>query len=360
MNSADMFSPLYRLRDFQSKRSSTWDRTGKNRDWVMIAPGETAEVMAESGAGCIRHVYWTYIYGQPSSIHTDQEAPRMNVFRGLVFRAYWDGNAAPSIEAPLGDLFGVTNGQVRPLRSLAFTTNEGKDRAGRESWGFNCYLPMPFASGARIEIENQGETEARIWVHIDYELWNETPGEDVGRLHALWRREPRTRGDGPPWDENVNLGGDDNYVILDTRGDGQFAGYFLTVVNRERVWWGEGDDMIFIDGEAFPPSFHGTGTEEIFGGGACPVTEFGGPYTGFHCIENRGGYDWWGTNGMYRFHINDPIRFRESIRVTLEHGHGNDQDNDYSTVAFWYQKGTAETREPLPALNERAVNFQEP
>jgi hypothetical protein len=282
------------------------------------------------------------------------------VFRGLVLRAFWDGSEVPSVEAPLGDLFGVSNGQVRPLRSLAFTTNEGKDRAGRESWGFNCYLPMPFADGARIEIENQGETEARIWVHVDYERWPQAPADDVGRLHALWRREPRTGGDGPPWEENVNLTGDDNYMILDTAGDGQFAGYFLTVVNRTREWWGEGDDMIFIDGEEFPPSFHGTGTEEIFGGGACPVTEYSGPYTGFHCIENRGGFDWWGTNGMYRFQVTDPIRFRKSIRVTLEHGHANDQDNDYSTVAFWYQRGTATDRERLPGLAARGINFQEP
>jgi hypothetical protein len=307
----------------------------------------------------VRHLYWTYIYGQPSSREPDQEAPRMNVFRGLVLRAFWDGSEVASIEAPLGNLFGVSNGQVRPLRSLAFTANEGKDRAGREGWGFNCYLPMPFADGARIEIENQGDTEARIWVHVDYERWKQQPAEDVGRLHALWRREPRTHGDKLPWEQNVNLTGDDNYVILDAEDDGQFAGYFLTVVNRAREWWGEGDDMIFIDGEEFPPSFHGTGTEEIFGGGTCPVTEFSGPYTGFHCIENRSGFDWWGTNGVYRFQVNDPIQFRNSIRVTLEHGHANDQDNDYSTVAFWYQRGTATEREPLPGLAERGINFQD-
>ncbi len=359
MAHGDMFSKLYRMRDFQSKRSSTWDRNGKNQDWVMIGPGETAALLDEGAAGCVRHVYWAYIYGQESSREPGQEAARMNVFRGLVFRAYWDGSAIPSIEAPLGDLFGVSNGQVRPLRSLAFTTNEGKDRAGRESWGFNCYLPMPFADGARIEIENQGALEARIWVHIDYELWPEAPDAEVGRLHARWAREASTGGDGPAWEENVNLTGDDNYTILEAKGDGQFAGYFLTVVNKEREWWGEGDDMIFIDGDEFPPSIHGTGTEEIFGGGACPVTEYTGRYTGFHCIENRGGYDWWGTNGMYRFYVADPIRFRKSIRVTLEHGHGNDQDNDYASVAFWYQLGTEPVREPLAALSERAVNFQD-
>jgi hypothetical protein len=115
--------------------------------------------------------------------------------------------------------------------------------------------------------------------------------------------------------------------------------------------------MIFIDGEGFPPSIHGTGTEEIFGGGGCPVDEYSGPYTGFHCIENRMGYSWWGSNGMYRFHLADPLRFRRSVRVTIEHGHGNDKSNDYSSVAFWYQRGVNSSLAPIAQTSERSVNF---
>ena len=177
----------------------------------------------------------------------------------------------------MGDFFGVSNGQVRPINSLAFTANSGYDRAGRGSWGFNCYLPMPFARGGRIEIENQGGIDAGIWFHIDYELYDNIDGaESIGRLHAQWNRENPTRAVALPKGkkEIKNLTGRENYAILDIKGDGQFAGYFLTVVNHERAWWGEGDDMIFIDGEGFPPSINGTGTEEIFGGGASPVTEY--------------------------------------------------------------------------------------
>jgi hypothetical protein len=145
-------------------------------------------------------------------------------------------------------------------------------------------------------------------------------------------------------------------VILDTQGDGQFVGYFMTVVNLRKEWWGEGDDMIFIDGEPFPPTYHGTGTEEIFGGGACPSKEYTGPYTGFHCIENRDQSPWFGVNGMYRFYVSDPIRFRKSIRVTIEHGHANNLANDYSTLAFWYQSEPNRKRPPLPPLDERQVN----
>ena len=149
----------------------------------------------------------------------------------------------------------------------------------------------------------------------------------------------------------------------------------MTVVNFAAdpwTWWGEGDDMIFIDGEDFPPSFHGTGSEEIFGGGACPAVEYTGPYTGFHMVENwidesdlSEGADqkqWLGTNGLYRFHVNDPIRFKESIRVTIEHGHSNNKTNDYSSVAFWYQEGINQSLPPLAPFEQRGYtrDYREP
>ena len=349
----DLLASLTHLRDFRSKRASSWDRSGGNQDWTVIPPGQTETVLAEEGPGCIKHIYWTYI--------ENEEARRLNIFRGLVLRACWDGSENPSIEAPLGDFFGVTNGQPKPIRSLAFTTNPGNGQIYQRSWGFNCYLPMPFEAGARIEIENQGDTDARIWYHIDYELYADASAlsQDAGRLHAVWHRENPTEAVGVSegQDEIKNLSGEDNYTILDVQGDGQFVGYFLTVVNFERRWWGEGDDMVFIDGEGFPPSIHGTGTEEIFGGGASPVDEYTGPYTGFHCVENRMGYRHWGNNGMYRFYVTDPLRFRKSIRVTLEHGHGNDKANDYASVAFWYQRGGNGLAATLPPLAKRWVSF---
>jgi hypothetical protein len=350
---AHLLSDLGLLKDFRSKRASSWDRTGGNADWILVPPKGKHVLLDEPGAGCIKHIYWTYI--------APDEAHRMDVFRAVVFRAYWDGADKPSIEAPLGDLFGVSNGMIRPIRSMAFTTNPGTDTEGQASWGFNCYLPMPFAKGARIELANEGKTNARIWFHIDYQLYDDASAlpANAGRLHAIWHRECPTKAIQPTdiGREIENLTGDENYTILDVAGNGQFVGYFLTVVNAYRSWWGEGDDMVFIDGEAFPPSIHGTGSEEIFGGGACPTDEYTGPYTGFHCVENRAGYRWWGTNGMYRFYVTDPLRFRKSIRVTIEHGHGNDLANDYASVAFWYQEGVNTNLPPLAPLSHRWINF---
>jgi hypothetical protein len=343
-----LLAPMATLRDFHGKRASSWDRTGRNRNWVVVGKRDRHVLLEETGAGCIKHFYWAYIQ--------DKDEPRMNIFRGLVLRMYWDGGDVPSVEVPLGDFFGVTNGIVRPIRSLAFVTNPGIARSdgseSQTSWGFNCYLPMPFARGARVEIANQGSSGAAIWYHIDYELYDDASAlpAGAGRLHACWHREnptiaipaPKLKDPQEPGREPANLTGKDNYVILDAKSDGQFVGYFLTVVNLTKKWWGEGDDMIFIDGEPFPPSYHGTGTEEIFGGGASPSQEYTGPYTGFHCVENRMKHPWAGANGMYRFCVTDPIRFRKSIRVTLEHGHANNFANDYSSVAFWYQRDSGD------------------
>lgn len=359
MKDFGLFDSMVRVQNFRSLRASSWDRSGGNEDWAVIkADGGKAILLEENSAGCINHIYWTFVHDDD---HGDAEIlnVRNNVFRGFVFRAFWDNSEIPSIEVPLGDLFGVCNGQFRPVRSLAFTANTGaRGREDHATWGFNCYLPMPFHSGCRLEIVNEGNYDGRIWYHIDYELFNNSSciPENAGLLHAFWNRENPTKPE--KLHLGRNLSGKGNYKLLDIKGKGQLVGYFLTVVNLNPTWWGEGDDMIFIDGEEFPPSIHGTGSEEIFGGGACPDEEYTGPYTGFHCIENRSGYRWYGVNGMYRFFITDPVRFRSSIKVTVEHGHANDLANEYCSVAFWYQDQVNINRaELLPVAERQITNY---
>ena len=126
------------------------------------------------------------------------------------------------------------------------------------------------------------------------------------------------------------------------------VGLLLEIENAQgAVWYGEGDDMVFIDGDTWPPSIHGTGTEEIFGAAASPTLEFAGQYTGYHLIEHP---DYSGATGMYRWFAEDPIRFNHSIRWTLEHGHANNFAVDYASVAYWYQ---AAPHSPFPQLPPR-------
>jgi len=328
------FADMVYLTDASSARISSWDRTGANSDWREIQPGGTLVLAEIPDAGCIRHLYFSI-------------APAPGYLRDLVLRIYWDGEEHPSVDVPFGDFFGQGHEWEKYFRSLMITVNEGSlGRAG--TLGFNAYFPMPFAKGARLELINQGEyLIPAVWYHVDYEKLEEVD-EDAGRFHAQWNQENPTKAVGE-WKNVVshpgtNLDGRENYLILDAEGHGNLAGYFLNIDNFQGVWWGEGDDMIFIDGEVWPPSYHGSGTEEIFGAGACPGIEYEGPYTGFYMLGNP---DYYGKVSAYRFFVADPVRFRKSIRMTIEHGHANNMENNYSSTVFWYQK---EPHKPFPAL----------
>jgi hypothetical protein len=267
---------------------------------------------------------------------------------------YWDGEVTPSVEVPLGDFFGIAHAKPRFFSSALLSVNPGAQAfPGGGTLGLNSYFPMPYADGARIEVTNRGSHDIpALWYHVDYEELPLVP-EDQGRFHAQWRRESLTR---EVRLGGINLTGDDNYVILEAEGEGHYIGCVLEVDNVAGGWYGEGDDMVFVDEEGWPPSIHGTGTEEIFGGGACPNRPYAGLYAGVHLVSND---DWSGKNGMYRWHVVDPVRFSRCIRVTLEHGHANDKSNDYSTVAYWYQ---LEPHMEFPAMPQREglVPLREP
>lgn len=341
------------LKDYRSKRISSWDRTGGNRDWVTLSSGGKAVLADIKGSGCIRHMYATLL-------SFDRFC-----YRNLIIRMYWDDEEKPSVEVPLGDFFGIGHCKVRYFTSLLLTVNSGDPSIGTH--GLNSYFPMPFSKRCLIEVVNESQFQLdALWYHIDYEEYPE-PEDGLARFHAQWRRENPCKAilaegvekltpENQTGDIGKNLTGKENYVILEAEGRGNYVGCILNVDNIAGGWWGEGDDMIFIDGEKWPPSFHGTGTEEIFGGGACPNVEYSGPYTGFHLISRS---DWSGKNSMYRFFVADPIRFQRSIKVTIEHGHANNLANDYSSVAYWYQTESHKEFSPI-LLSERRVPIVPP
>ena len=354
---------LARLRDVTSRRLSSWDRRGGNLDCVTIAPGVTHVLGEIAGAGCVRHV-WMTMMSLPDEVHE---------LRLTVLRVFWDGEVSPSIEVPLGDFFGIGFGLRRNFVSAPLQMGPQDGRS------FNCWFPMPFESGARFEVENQGERQRLLFFYIDYEEHRSIDAE-VGRFHAWWNRVDRTAGtarehgytradygytdarpSGPgmgfpgPW-TRANLTGERNYTILDVHGDGQYVGCNLNVDVFERQvndWYGEGDDMIFVDGEPWPPRLHGTGTEDYFGLAFCPTQEYAAPYHGLTVYGGTPEWPWGGKNSMYRFHVEDPIRFRRAIRVTIETGHDNALANDYSSTAYWYQRGRTAPLPPLPPAAAR-------
>jgi len=321
-----IFDTICRKHTGRSRRVSSWDRTGGNDDFIRVQPGETAEIARIEGPACINHI-WMTIFN-----------PERYYLRRMVLRMWWDGEQSPSVEVPVGDFFGMGHGICTDFVSfpLQMSPEGGK--------GFNCFFPMPFESMAVIELANEGESgEAQVYFYFDYE--QEEQPEDLLRFHAQWRRENPTDGVDDSQETNTefqlqgtNLSGDGNYVILEAEGQGNYAGCHLNIHNLRRTddfnWYGEGDDMIFIDGEPFPPSLHGTGAEDYFNTAWCPTKSQHAP---FHGIILPGGPNWAGKISLYRYHILDPIRFSKSIRVTIEHGHANKRSDDYSSTAYWYQ-----------------------
>jgi hypothetical protein len=350
-------SGLARVRNYCSRRLSSWDRTGGNRDFIQVSPGTTATLGIVEGAGCVRHIWMTMASMPPEKFERCK----------TVLRMFWDGEAHPSVAVPIGDFFGIGFGLRRNFVSLPLQMSPQRGR------GFNCWFPMPFASGARFEVENQGEHERILFFYIDYEE-HEAIATDLGRFHAWWNRQDPTAGTAReqgytrsdygysdvrpagagfgvagPWLE-PNLTGQRNYVLLDVRGRGHYVGCNLNIDVFERQvndWYGEGDDMIFVDGEPWPPRLHGTGTEDYFNMAFCPMEEYCAPYHGLTVYSGTEAWPWGGKNSMYRFHIEDPIHFEQSLRMTIETGHNNALANDYSSTAYWYQIGRSQ---PLPAL----------
>ena len=293
--------------------------------------------MEHDGPGCVTHLYCAMILPDPRE------------YRSSILRCYWDGAETPSVEVPLGDFFALAHARVRPFTSQLVTVNTGCG----STHGLNAYFPMPFDSSARITLENRGLAplgglHEAFWYHVDFETYDDALPDVVDRFHACYRQERPTTAIGDVQNVTLhgaeNTTGDDNYVVLDTSGSGRMVGLVLEIDNVQGpVWYGEGDDMVFVDGDAWPPRIHGTGTEEIFGGGACPTEEYASLFSGFHLIGSRT-HD--GLVGMYRWLTPDPIHFARSLRWTIEHGHANNFANDYASVAYWYQTPAA----ALPAL----------
>lgn len=337
---------LPRLRNSRRRRASSWDRSGGNDDRLTIEPGETATLAELGGAGCINHIWITIANEHMSRTPATREP---DFLRKIFLKIYWDGEDIPSVLVPIGDFFGVGHARTTNFVSapLQMSPEDGKS--------FNCFFHMPFASGARVEAVSELEHEKIFfYYYVDYEEFDELE-DGLGRFHAQWRRENPCDGFEQGDQSNVefqfggqNIGGEDNYTILEAEGRGHYVGCVLNVHNLRETnqwnWYGEGDDMIFIDGEEWPPSLHGTGTEDYFNTAWCPQQEYSSPH---HGITLGGSDNWSGQISLYRFHVEDPVTFERSIRVTIEHGHANKRSDDYSTVAYWYQ---SEPHKPFSIL----------
>ncbi|MGQ9632443.1 MAG: glycoside hydrolase family 172 protein [bacterium] len=367
-----LLSGLTRARDARSGRVSSWDQSGRNQDAWIIPPGETAVLADIEGPGCITHIWMTQfcrrvlgpglidpvqagavapVFEIHNALGVNWEISDPDYYRKVLLKMYWDDQEHPSVLVPLGDFFCLGHSIASNFASIPFTASVKEEERNKfgGSAALNCYLQMPFNKRARIEVENQNDIPYGQYFHIDYELYRKPLGEDTVYFHAQWRRENPCDG----WDPEIqvnspeanvaNLDGKGNYIILEAEGRGHYIGCNLSVAHFQGTWWGEGDDMIFIDGEEWPPSFHGTGSEDYFNH-AWGMQKNAYLMNGSVLHES----DMPGYQVSYRFHLVDPIRFSKSIRVTMEHGHGNHLADDWSSTAYWYQTLPSKPFDILP------------
>jgi D-arabinan exo alpha-(1,3)/(1,5)-arabinofuranosidase (non-reducing end) len=321
-------SNLTMPQDYVLKRVSSYDRTGGNADRSQIEPGQTLTLVDEDGPGVITHVWFTIASGERFHL------------KKLVLRMYWDGERTPSVETPVGDFFGLGLGDY-----FLFESDPLKVGANN---ALNSFFPMPFPKHARMTVTNEGQRKVdAFYFNIDYRAYAHPLAADTLYFHAQYRQAtPNTavKSDGK------NLKGEDNYVWMTANGRGHFVGVTMSVLENADGWWGEGDDMFFVDGEKLP-SINGTGTEDYFlgawdfGGKEFAYGSFGAPVVG----PERAGARW----SVYRFHLDSPIPFTKSLRATIEHGHANDRGDDFYSVAYWYQTEPHAAFPPLPPAESR-------
>jgi hypothetical protein len=335
---------LTQPQDYVLKRVSSFDRTGGNADYRQIAPGQTLTILDVDGPGTLTHIWFTL---------SSREATHL---KKLVLRMYWDREATPSVETPLGDFFGLGLGDYYTWESELLSV--AHERA------LNSFFPMPFQKHARITVSNEGQQMVdAFYFNLDYRAHAHPLPQDILHFHAQfrqaqpnhgWTNEWTNNGD-PRVDDIKNLDGKDNYVWMEATGQGQYVGVTMSVLQNQNFWWGEGDDMFFIDGDPHP-SITGTGSEDYFLGAydfgehSFSYRLFGAPVKG----EERAG----SRSSVYRFHLDSPITFTKSLRATIEHGHANHRSDNFYSVAYWYQTEPHAQFPTLPAVEQRLPRLQ--
>jgi hypothetical protein len=323
LSAGNPLSGLEKLKDFEAMRASSSDPNWRNgnADARPIPAGGTLVVADLKGPGVITHIWNTIAHHAPF------------YSRLMTLRIYWDGEQHPSVECPIGDFFGIGHGLDRSFTSLPIrVTSDGRGR--------NCYWPMPFRKSARIIVANESNKRCdAFYFYVDWQQHRSLP-KDTAYFHAMYRQEfPCVMGR--------------NYLIADIQGRGHYVGTIQSVHMMSAGWYGEGDDFFFIDGEA-EPRLRGTGTEDYFCDG-WGFRQQDGPFYGTPLWE---GYQAGNRGTAYRFHIPDPIPFKKSLRVEIEHKGSQEfpdgktdgfieRDDLMSSVAFWYQ---TEPHKPWPGL----------
>jgi len=295
-----------------------------------IAPGETVVLCDIEGSGTIRHIWMTGGFKNQTV-----------GLRSMVIRAYWDNQEHPSVECPLGDFMGSAHAKANSYQSAVHSTGEKAS--------LNIWLPMPFNENAKMTLTNEGDENITLFYQIDYTVGDKHP-ENLGRLHVCFLRD------------NPTTLTEDFEILPKRTGEGRFIGTVLGIRTLEQgVWWGEGEVKIFMDGDTEFPTICGTGSEDYV------CVSYGMQQTPFQyhgCSWNHDGFI-----SMYRWHLPDPIYWKEECRITIQQiGYSVKQreeigeplyerQDDWSSATFWYEAVPSDKLPPFPSLERRVANL---
>ncbi|MBC8193087.1 MAG: DUF2961 domain-containing protein [Candidatus Marinimicrobia bacterium] len=258
----------------------TWNKGAKGHAFDQVLAGETKVLLDVQGSGIVQRMWIT-------NTERDEE-----MLRSLILEMFWDESETPAVSVPMGDFFGDVLGHSIPFENALFSDPEGRS--------FNCIIPMPFKTSARIQLTNTSERHLRLLFYdINFVLTEHN--EDMLYFHASWHRE-----------ENSELGVDFE-ILPKVKGKGRFLGSHIGIITNpmyKNTWWGEGEVKVYLDGDTDLPTLNGTGAED-YPGSAWGLNAYINQFQGCFLAESP-------RFTIYRYHIPDPIFFEEECRVTIQ------------------------------------------
>jgi len=301
INSNEIVStPLFKYQDLDPRWNSfenpntekgvggMQNKGAKGHPYDKLLAGESKVLMNVEGSGIITRMWFTI----------QDRSPKM--LRSIKIELFWDGSEKAAVSVPFGDFFGNGLGQMVPFQNELFADPEGRS--------FNCFIPMPFKTGAKVVVTNEGNTDLNMLFYdidlVKTKSWN----PDNLYFHCYWNRDTAT------------TPGVDYEILPNILGKGRFLGVNFGVIanpSYQKSWWGEGEVKMYLDGDGDFATLVGTGTEDYIGT-AWGQGKFINRYTG--CLVADTENDYW---TFYRYHIPDPIFFKKDIKVTIHAMGGN-------------------------------------
>ena len=267
------------------------NQTAKGNAFEELKAGQSKVLLNLSGAGIIQRMWFTIQDRSPAML------------RSIRLRMYWDNATKAAVDVPFGDFFGFGLSKPVKFETALFSNPEGRS--------FNCYIPMPFKTGAKIVITNESNKDiGLLFFDIDF-VQLEKPAPNAMYFHAYWTRQ-----------KTSELGTDFTFLPK-IEGKGRYLGVNMGVNADKRyadTWWGEGEVKLYMDNDDKFPTYNGTGTEDYIGT-AWGLGAFTNLYQG-STIANDSTKQY----AFYRFHIPDQVFFQKNFKATIQQIGGGERD----------------------------------